>query len=404
MALQPGQILNQRYQIKRAIQSGGMGSVYEAVDCQLADSPCAVKEVNDSALSGPDSEYMRTRFLEEMKVLAGLEHPAIPRVRDFLQVGSSAYLVMELVVGESLLDELETNAPTPEEVVNDMASLLDTLAYLHERGLLHRDIKPANVLRDRRNGQVKLVDFGLARAAGGDNHTVVGTMGYCAPEQLMGKAERRSDLFSVGVTMAHLITGQPPQGVILYEPLRLDFGARYQGLADIIARATDPCLDNRYPDALAMREALLAWQGQSTVGIVTPLPAKRRRRPLAVLLGLGALKLAVLAGFWAFRSPAAIAASSTPQTPTLAAAKLSAAVPASSAPAPTVTTPAKLVAKSNTAQPAPTPGPVKVTARPASLRNAARPIAVPRPAPRPVPVAYRAPRLPEQPLRRWRRR
>lgn len=250
------QLLHGRYEILEIIKSGGMGAVYEARDSKLADSPCAVKEI----LEDKQNEiYFQTRFEQEMKMLAELDHPAIPRVRDFFRLRGKHYLVMDLVRGQSLFDELvEKEAPlSPEQVASDMLELLDVLDYLHGHSppMIHRDIKPSNILRDRR-GQIKLVDFGLARAACGATQTAVGTLGFCAPEQSVGRADPRSDLYSVGATMLQLLTG--------YDPDLLNPNQQLQkvppGLRQIIQRATRLKAQERYASAKEMATDLKLYQ------------------------------------------------------------------------------------------------------------------------------------------------
>ena len=335
MALEVNQLLQDRYRVVRIIKSGGMGSVYEACDTKLADSPCAVKEIHEAALASKDSQYIQGRFYEEMKALVHLDHASIPKVRDYVQSDETVYLVMELVQGESLDDEIRARleaatAPAVEGILQDILQLLDTLDYLHSQNppVVHRDIKPANILRDRRNGMIKLVDFGLARELQNQKtQTVVGTMGYCAPEQLMGKSEPRSDIYSVGVTMAHLLTGQAPE-MVLFESRKPELPGLRPGLVEIISRATQPQPGDRYPTAKAMAHDLRNWLQGGTAALLGG--AQEATRPVASLSpatspGKNLIPLAVLAvaaslglGMWAGRpksppTPArALAPSSTP--------------------------------------------------------------------------------------------
>ena len=254
-------LLHGRYEIVEIIKSGGMGAVYEAKDTKLADSPCAVKEILEDK---QNVLYFQTRFEQEMKALAELDHPAIPRVRDFFRLRGKHYLVMDLVRGQSLFDELvEKGAPlAPEQVASDMLELLAVLDYLHSHSppMIHRDIKPSNILRDRRSGQIRLVDFGLARSACGATQTAVGTLGYCAPEQSVGRADARSDLYSVGATMMQLLTGQDPD---LLKP-DAQWKSIAPGLRPIVQRATRLKAQERYASAREMAEALKLYLRQGT--------------------------------------------------------------------------------------------------------------------------------------------
>ena len=275
------QLLHGRYEILEIIKSGGMGAVYEAKDTKLADTLCAVKEILEDK---QNVLYFQTRFEQEMKMLAELDHPAIPRVRDFFRLRGKHYLVMDLVRGQSLFDELveKKAALSPQQVASDMLELLDVLDYLHGHSppMIHRDIKPSNILRDRR-GQIKLVDFGLARTACGATQTAVGTLGYCAPEQSVGRADPRSDLYSVGATMLQLLTGEDPD---LLKPER-QLQKIPLGLRQIIQRATRLKAQERYASAKEMATDLRLYQkglGAAAGRVVEPEPADPRAIQVAV--------------------------------------------------------------------------------------------------------------------------
>lgn len=298
MGLSADELLHDRYRIVRILKSGGMGSVYEAIDTKLADSPCAVKEIHEAALASRDSNYIQGRFYEEMKALVALDHGSIPKVRDYLTEGDKVYIVMELVQGRSLQEEIEQRqevqgVPPVDYIVLDMIKLLDTLTYLHEQDppVIHRDVKPANILRDSRSGLIKLVDFGLARAAGGPNtQTVVGTMGYCAPEQMMGKAEPRSDVYAVGVTLMHLLTGVTPE-MELFEARKPELPGLRPGLESIIEKATQIKPAERYASAADMSLALQTWLHRPTQLQTVPAAAALAR-PIARAESAGPLSTA----------------------------------------------------------------------------------------------------------------
>lgn len=314
--MEQGDLLQDRYRIVRHIKRGGMGAVYEARDTKLAESPCAVKEILETARLGKDSQYIESRFFQEMKALAALDHHSIPKVRDYLTVDSVVYIVMDLVQGQSLEDEIEQsmgltgNPPDPEKSVQDVLELLDTVAYLHEQTppVLHRDIKPANILRETRSGRIKLVDFGLARQLDeNSSHTLVGTLGYCAPEQMMGKGCFQSDLYSVGVTLHHLLTGTRPES-LNFEPLHPDVPGLRPGLAEIVEKATQLRPADRYSNCQQMSEALKAWLHKSPSALgqlptARQLPASGPARSRLVG-GLVAVALALTVGLWLLRKTA----------------------------------------------------------------------------------------------------
>jgi serine/threonine protein kinase len=293
MSLAIREMLQDRYEVVRNIKSGGMGSVYEAVDHKLASTPCAIKEVLASALEGGDSTYVLQSFESEMRALAGLEHPNIPRVRDYFEVEGRRYIVLDLVQGQALDDELSehlrlTHEPMdPAVAAVDMVQVLETLTYLHNcrPPIIHRDIKSANLIRDSRSGRIKLVDFGIARSVETQRvQTQVGTPGFCAPEQMGGRAEVRSDLYSVGATLYHLCTGRLPPA-FTFDSLEMDL-PRHPGLVKIVLKATQPKPQDRYATAEEMAQALRAWlrnEGSTKIDPKTIPPATQTKiNPLAV--------------------------------------------------------------------------------------------------------------------------
>ena len=267
MALESGFLLCGRYRIDRRLKSGGMGAVYAATDMRLAQTPCAVKEILDTALESQDADYIRSKFKAEAQALARLHNPDIPRVRDFFEDRGSLYIVMDLIEGESLEEELERclrdtgRALEPEVAVSDVLQILEVLDYLHRQqpSILHRDIKPANLLRERRSGRVKLVDFGLACVHHPDrSNTMVGTPGYCPVEQMQGKAELRSDLYALGVTLHQLLTGARPRNLQVY-PLGQCLPGADQELCRIVDKATAFRAEDRYSHAVAFKSDLRRW-------------------------------------------------------------------------------------------------------------------------------------------------
>lgn len=292
MALSPGTLLRGRYDVLRNTNNGGMSTVFEAIDKRLADSQCAVKELLDTKAAGTAADYVRSTFELEMKALVELDHPCIPKVRDFFHEGDKTYLVMDFLPGRNLQQELEEHMETTRrafpagKAVTDILAVLEIVSYLHGQtpSIVHRDIKPANIIRDEKSGRLKLVDFGLARTLL-DKSTLpsrVGTLGYCAPEQLAGCADQRSDIYSVGATFHFLMTGQPPR--LGADVGRADIPA---DLYPIVARATAPRASERYGKVQELIADLTAWQAGATshlpvravVKTVTQPAALKTRRP-----------------------------------------------------------------------------------------------------------------------------
>jgi len=222
----PGTVLHERYRIAKRIGHGGMGTVYEADDLRLKGRKCAVKEIMSDLLSNADMAALdREQFYREASILARLDHPNLPKVSDYFSQDEYDYLVMDFVAGQNLQQVVaEATAEgrfLPEKQVLAWAGqLADAIGYLHNQSLpvIHRDIKPGNI-KLTPSGTIKLVDFGLVRLlAPDDDRTITivqgrGTVMYAPLEQYgsdTGQTDERSDIYSFGATLYHLLTGQPP--------------------------------------------------------------------------------------------------------------------------------------------------------------------------------------------------
>jgi serine/threonine-protein kinase len=204
-----------RYQLRRVLGKGAMGVVYEGLDPSL-NRAVAVKTILKSVVI--DEETAATysaRFAREAKAAARLSHPNIVQVYDFGEENDVAYLVMEFIQGRELRSCFEARERFDAvEAVRIMGELLHALEFAHEAGVIHRDVKPANVMLDAQR-RVKLADFGVARLQDGSDRskggTMVGTPAFMSPEQISGKkVDRRTDLFSAGVILYQLLTGEQP--------------------------------------------------------------------------------------------------------------------------------------------------------------------------------------------------
>jgi len=211
LSLQKGKILEGRYEIKKLIKAGGMGAVYKAFDRTL-EYICAVKELLPSHNDIRATEWFRW----EAELLAGLNHPNMPKVTDYFIQNGRYYLVMNFIEGEDLAKLLikEGNPGLSEEKVIEIAiEILLVLDYLHTQKppVVYRDVKPSNIMINK-DGKVMLIDFGIARVLTDSDKqkTTVGTPGYAPVEQYRGKVEVRSDIYSLGATMHHLLTGLAP--------------------------------------------------------------------------------------------------------------------------------------------------------------------------------------------------
>ncbi|MCB0194908.1 MAG: protein kinase [Anaerolineae bacterium] len=196
-----------RYELHAPLGRGGMGTVYKGRD-PFMERWVAVKTitVHDAA--------QRARFQQEARAAGSLNHPHITTIYDVGEEGDLAYIVMELVEGDTLAARLAAPVPWPE-AINLLLPVADALAYAHDRGVIHRDIKPANILVST-EGKVKLTDFGVARLEAAlrritESGSTVGTPLYTAPEQLENQAvDGRADLFSLGIVLFELMTGRHP--------------------------------------------------------------------------------------------------------------------------------------------------------------------------------------------------
>ena len=225
LPLKTGNVLRGRYRIQKIIGQGGSGSIYLADDLRLSGRQCALKEVeHNSNLPEEMIKEARDQFLREATVLARLDHPNLPKVSDFFSTGIRDYLVMDYVPGEDLrtimLNAKQKNQFLQEiDVLSWISQLSDALNFLHEQEtpILHRDIKPSN-LKLTPSGVLKLVDFGLVKIAAPGEITITivqgqGTALYTPLEQYggdQGHTDVRSDIFSMGTTMYHLLTNTPP--------------------------------------------------------------------------------------------------------------------------------------------------------------------------------------------------
>lgn len=234
--LPAGTVLRDRYEILSLIGQGGMGAIYKATDRRLPGRVCAVKEIlPPPGMTGDALEQARDQFLREASTLARLDHPNLPKVSDFFTIDPPAgsvpgglrrdYLVMDYVPGPDLhqvVQQKRREGQFLEEraVIAWMTQLCDALTYLHhqEPPVLHRDIKPGNI-KLTPDGRIKLVDFGLVKPLDPEDPKTltglrgVGSLPYTPIEQYagdLGHTGPQSDLYSLGATVYHLLTGRPP--------------------------------------------------------------------------------------------------------------------------------------------------------------------------------------------------
>ncbi len=283
--LDEGVILNGRYEIVRKIGGGGMGAVYLANDRNLGGVLRAVKEMVQSYIESDQQDKAISDFKRESMLLTSLDHPAIPTIFDYFYDEKEArfYLVMKYISGGDLAGRLRS-APEgriDEKSVTEWAiQISDVLEYLHnhEPSIVYRDLKPANVMIDGNSGRVMLIDFGIARWVNKEEKgvTAVGTMGYAPPELFSGNVEPRSDIYSLGSTIFHLLTGADPQSnpLLIFDfqknprPRQINSQLSDQ-IERILMRSVEYNAEMRFESAAHLRDELKEHLNNLQTGRVT---------------------------------------------------------------------------------------------------------------------------------------
>ena len=247
--LQSGYVLGGKYEIQREVGRGGMSIVYLALDLRLRKL-WAVKEVKQTG-KDENGEIYISQFMQEAKMLMRLDHPALPRIVDLIDENGKKYVVMDFVEGQNLFEVMKERQKFPEdEVIEWGKQITDALSYLHRQDppIIYRDMKPGNVML-KPDGNIKIIDFGIAREYKVGNLTdtvALGTRGYIPPEQYSGQTDPRSDIYAIGMTMHHLLTGVDPRTADAYAPVRSWDPNLSEGIELIINKCAAPAPENRY--------------------------------------------------------------------------------------------------------------------------------------------------------------
>lgn len=253
-------VINGKYEILKEIGHGGMSTVYLAMDKNL-NKQWAVKEIRKNGNDANDLSVVNS-LQAEADLMKKLDHPALPRIVDIINDAETICIIMDYIEGETLEKIISEYGAQPEETVIGWAmQLCDALQYLHSQKppIIYRDMKPANVMLNP-EGNLKVIDFGIAREYKEKSladTTTLGTRGYCPPEQYGKQTDARSDIYALGMTMHHLLTGQDPR-LPGYEYASI---RQYRSeLSGSLERIVDKCVaidpENRYQSCSELMYAL----------------------------------------------------------------------------------------------------------------------------------------------------
>ena len=262
--LEIGSLVDGKYRILRVVGKGGMSVVYQAVN-EKANKIWAIKEVRKDGVQ--NFEVVKQNLIVETELLKRFNHPNLPSIIDVIDGDGTFLIVMDYIEGNSLSKALESGAQSQEDVIEWSKQLCDVLGYLHSRKppIIYRDMKPANVML-KPDGNVSLIDFGTARefkSSSVEDTTCLGTQGYAAPEQYggHGQTDARTDIYCLGATMYHLVTGHNPS-TPPYEmyPIRQWNPMLSSGLEEIILKCTQRNPEDRYQSCAELLYALDHYQ------------------------------------------------------------------------------------------------------------------------------------------------
>ena len=300
--LEIGSLVDGKYKILNKVGQGGMSVVYLAMN-EKANKQWAVKEVRKDGIK--DFEVVKQGLVAETDILKKLSHPNLPSIIDVIDTDDSFIIIMDYIQGNSLNKALDEFGAQPQEYVIDWAKqLCDVLGYLHTRtpAIIYRDMKPANIML-KPDGNVTLIDFGTAREFKEKNladTTCLGTVGYAAPEQFggMGQTDARTDIYCLGATLYHLVTGmnpcEPPYEI---KPIREINPSLSSGLERIILKCTQRDPNDRYQSAAELMYALEHYEE------IDDIYRKKQKKKLGSFIASVALMIIFAAtSVWGFVS------------------------------------------------------------------------------------------------------
>lgn len=293
--LEIGSVIDGKYKILSKVGQGGMSVVYMAIN-EKANKTWAVKEVRKDGVL--DFEAVKQGLVAETDILKKLDHPNLPSIIDVIDTADSFIIIMDYIQGNPLSKALEEYGAQPQEYVIEWAKqLCDVLGYLHTRQppIIYRDMKPSNIML-KPDGNITLIDFGTAREFKEKNladTTCLGTVGYAAPEQFggMGQTDARTDIYCLGATLYHLVTGcnpsEPPYEI---KPIRQINPSLSGGLERIIQKCTQRNPADRYQSAAELMYALDHYEE------IDDQYKKKQKKKLAGFIAMLALSAIFVAG------------------------------------------------------------------------------------------------------------
>ena len=292
-----GQVIDNKYEILKLIGQGGMSKVYLAMDKHL-NKQWAIKEIQKKARD-KNNEIVVQSAIAEANMIKQLDHPAIVRIVDIIETSEVIYIIEDYIEGETLNSIIENNGAQPQELVIEWAmQICEALEYLHTRkpAIIYRDMKPANIML-KPDGNIKIIDFGIAREYKEQSlaDTVsLGTKGYAAPEQFggRGQTDARTDVYCLGVTLYHIVTGQSPcEPPYEIYPIRHWNPQLSAGLEAIIEKCTQLNPDDRYQSCAELLYALHHYEEYSAA-----YKARQRKKLITFIVTAIASVLFTLVG------------------------------------------------------------------------------------------------------------
>lgn len=291
-------ILEDRYELLRVIGKGGMSVVHLAYDIRL-DKQWAVKEIRSDKI---ENQIYIDALVKEANLIRNLDSKYLPRIVDIVKKQDIVYIIMDYIDGKTASSLLENGPQSQEDVIEWGIQLSEVLHYLHSQNppIIYRDMKPQNVMITS-NNEIRLIDFGTAReykVEGNNDTTCLGTPGYAAPEQYggIGQTDARTDIYSLGKTLFHLVTGINPTTIADVEGIRYYNPNLSSGLEKIIEKTLQPNPKNRYQTCLELKKDLENYLDLDNETI------KQEKKKLSVFMIFVVLAMISLSLFFVGRS------------------------------------------------------------------------------------------------------